>query len=121
MAKRKGPRAALGVITRPDGVRVEVKNPTTWRALEDQGSTLKLQAQVIDGLKDAIVRLEADRDRARGEALALRQAIEGSWWGYLGVRMGFIRIADSVTKVELRTVVANGQLASGTTPESVAS
>lgn len=88
MAKRKGPRAALGIITRPDGVRVEVKNPTTWKALEDQSSTLKLQAQVIDGLKDAIVRIELERDHHRLYA----RALEGHWWTRFGVLLGLMRI-----------------------------
>lgn len=106
MAKVRRPRVALGWITRADGVRVEVKNPTIWKLLNEQQAQVQAQQQLLEGLRDAIAKLEAERDRARGEALAVHHAIERSRWGRLGVWLGLIRVPDEVVRVDVREAKA---------------
>jgi len=88
MAKARRPRLALGMITRADGVRVEVKNPTIWKLLNEQQATLQSQQQLLEGLKGAIAKIKAQRDHDRGWV----NALDRHWWVRLGVRLRIVRL-----------------------------
>lgn len=87
MSKKRRPRVALGLITRADGVRVEVKSPTVWKLLNEQAGRLEAQHQLLEGLKGSLAKMEAERDHAAKWV----DALDGSWWVRLGVRLGFVR------------------------------
>ncbi len=77
---RRHKRGAVGVLERTDGVRVEVKNPTVWRHLEQQ-------TVLLGSLQSALSTLSADRDRKK----AAFDQLCAHWWVRLGARLGIVR------------------------------
>lgn len=101
MAKRRTARQALGVLTRADGTRVEVKNPTVWRHLVTQ-------QELLESLKQAIAAVGAERDALKGELHMRKIAFDDladNWWVNLGARLGLVRLRD------LRVVAAAAAVA----------
>lgn len=120
MAKLRRPRQVLGTITRADGVRVEVKNPTVWKAIAEQAAALEVQRNLLDGLQAGIAKLEAERDHYRAWA----EAHDAHWWVRLGVWLRLCRVI--VVTAEPRdgsrpdpTVIMDGKMTTGTTPAAV--
>lgn len=88
MSKKRRPRVALGLITRADGVRVEVKSPTVWKLLNEQAGRLEAQQQLLEALKGSLTKMEAERDHATKWV----EALDAHWWIRLGVGLGIVRL-----------------------------
>jgi len=88
MSKLRRTRVVLGVITRADGVRVEVRNPTVWKLINEQAATTQTQQQVLESLKGTIAKLEAERDHANKWV----DELDRHWWIRLGVWLSFVRL-----------------------------
>jgi hypothetical protein len=102
MSKKRRPRVALGLITRADGVRVEVKSPTVWKLLNEQAGKLEAQHQLIESFKGTLTKLEAGSEHT---ARYIDQ-LDRNWWIRLGVRLGFVRLHMVVAPPGVRFDVA---------------